>query len=163
MGTEAEGLFNFSFWGYVLPGFLITIQGFFLKGTILNGEVRWLPIGSFILSGIFFALAGFLATITSGSSFSAVVHEVGILGSFFFFVVAGLTISDQLKADQYWRPVYWKQIVLVWLAVIFIIIRGIESIDGLAQKLYYLTYFLWAAVFSIKAMTLRNNNLSWLF
>jgi len=43
----------------------------------------------------------------------------------------------------------------VWCAVIFIILRGIESIDGLAQKLNFLTYFIWVAVFSIKAMALQ--------
>ncbi len=98
---------------------------------------------------------GFPAASAGRSAFSAFIHEAAILGNFFFFLVAGLTISDQLKADENWRPVYWKQIIIVWCAVIFIILRGIESIDGLAQKLNFLTYFLWVAVFSIKAMALQ--------
>lgn len=149
---------NFGFWGYIVPGLLIAMQGFYLKETIIDGGVRWLPIGSFILSGVFFALGAF-PPIESGSlSFFGAIHEVGVMGNYFFFLVAGLTISDQLKADEKWRPVFWKQTVLLWCAMLMIILRGIESIDGLAQKLNLFFYFLWVAVFSIRGMVLQNKS-----
>ncbi|MEQ9424969.1 MAG: hypothetical protein RJQ09_11155 [Cyclobacteriaceae bacterium] len=144
----------FGLFGYVIPGCLVAYQGYVLKQKILGGLVSWLPMIAFISFGIFLAIGGIMPVSSSGEAH--ILQTFSELGSFFFFLIAALTINAQLKLDLEWKSLHVPNTLLLWLVAIVTFFQEVEGIGGLMNKVAIFGGYFWVAIFSYRSFKLTS-------
>lgn len=131
--------------GYILPGFLISAfsRGWYLSLYPQSGSK--LPFYSLCLSGAFMSLSGFFpGDFEQRNSLTMLLHSIGSLGSYLFFLVAAFSSVRHMKKQAQWQTSVKLSLVFTWGSIL----AGswgllVPQWPGVGQRLVFGFYFLW--------------------
>ncbi|MCR9287275.1 MAG: DUF998 domain-containing protein [Bacteroidetes bacterium] len=129
--------------GYITVGALISIFAIGLsKNVNPNGKGK-LAFWGLFLSGIFMSLSGiFPGDFDDRTSMTMILHTIGSLGSFLFFLIAAFSYPKQFKKSDYWKKAINPSLILTILSIVSGFLRT-GNTPGLGQRIGFGFYFLW--------------------
>jgi hypothetical membrane protein len=143
--VDALNKWYWNFFGYILPGFLISIYALGLHRAISNGKVSKVTLVSLFLSGLLMALSGiFSADMDDRQSSTSVLHTIGSIGCYLFFLVAAFSYPRVMKTSAYWSDAIKPTLLFTWLTILsgswyFIF----PNMPGVGQRIVFFFFFLW--------------------
>ena len=143
--VDAYNRMTWNLIGYILVGSLISLFGFGLyRGVARETEGGTkLPLYGLILSGAFMALSGiFPGNFEDRTSMTMVMHAVGSIGSFFFFLLAAFTYPTVLNKTYFWKKAHIPSIGIAVLCIVSGFLRTGEM-PGIGQRIGFLLFFIW--------------------
>lgn len=148
---DAPNLWAWNILGYVLPGITIALLGIALY-RVFPSHPRRSKFAAFGLVGfgLLMALSGaFPANMSDLSSTTSEVHILCAMGSFPFFLVAGLLYPKIFLANGNWKWVSVPSLVLVMLSIASGLLRFWGDYPGVGQRVTFVAVFLWLLFVSI--------------
>ncbi len=138
--------------GYVVPGILIAIFAVGLFQSMSRSNDRSLPLIGLVLSGLFMSLSGFFpADMENRRSITSIVHMVGSIGSYIFYLVSAFTSPKLMRQTSFWRSAAMPSLILVWGTVFF---GGwyfvFPELPGIGQRITFSIYFIWIILLASK-------------
>jgi hypothetical membrane protein len=142
---DAPNKWTWNILGYILTGVLIAIYSFGLFKNISNGQGSKWPLIGFGFSGLFMSLSGiFPGDFNNRQSTTMLLHTVGSVGSYIFFLIGAFTYPKQMKKSEYWKKAINPTLIFTWLTIIFGAWPFIfTSFPSVGQRLVFFFYLLW--------------------
>ncbi len=131
--------------GYVIPGVLIAVFGFGLYKNIVREKASKLPLIGIVFSGLFMSLSGvFPGDLDNRESLTMLLHRIGSIGCYVFFLLGAFTYPKQMKKTNYWRRAIKPSLLFTWLTIVF----GnwafvVPEMPGVGQRIVFALYFMW--------------------
>jgi hypothetical membrane protein len=143
--ADAPDKWVWNIFGYIIPGILISIFAFGLFKNIVTDRSTKLPLIGIALSGLLMAVSGvFPGDFDNRQSTTMLLHTVGSLGSYLFFLIGAFTYPKQMKKSGYWKKSIKPTLVFTWLTILFgswpLIFTSFPSVG---QRLVFFFYLLW--------------------
>lgn len=143
-------IWNFS--GYFLTGILIALYAVGLyKNLAVNTSSR-LPLYGILLSGVFMSISGiFAGDFDNPQSTTMLIHTLGSIGSYIFFLIGAFTYPKLMSQSEYWKSVKKPTLLFTILTIVFggwFIV--FPNIPGLGQRIVFFFYFSWIFYTGIK-------------
>jgi hypothetical membrane protein len=131
--------------GYFVPGIAIAVFSFGLYRNISPHKTNKWPLIGMAGSGLFMALSGiFPGDMDNRQSFTMIMHLVGSMGSYFFFLVGAFTFAKQMKASSHWKASSKITLVITWCTILLGSLSYLlPQTPGVGQRLVFLFYFMW--------------------
>lgn len=154
---DAPNKWMWNFFGYILTGILIAIYSFGLYRNIALTKSSKLPLYGILFSGIFMAVSGiFPADMDDRQSTTMLLHTVGSLGSYIFFLIGAFTYPKLMDKTDYWKRAKRPTLIFTFLTILFGAWPFVfPNIPGLGQRIVFFFYFAWIFYTGIK---LYNNS-----
>ena len=142
---DAPNKWTWNILGYILTGVLIAIYSFGLFKHISNGQGSKWPLIGCCFSGVFMSLSGiFPGDFDNRQSTTMLLHTVGSVGSYIFFLIGAFTYPNQMKKSEYWKKAINPTLIFTWLTIIFGAWPFIfTSFPSVGQRLVFFFYLLW--------------------
>jgi len=142
--------------GYILPGALISVFSIGLYRAVAVRKSSKLPLVGIALSGAFMALSGvFPGDFDDRQSATMLLHTVGSLGCFIFFLLGAFSYPKLMRANPDWKKVATPSLVITWLAIVFGAWPFLfPEFPAVGQRLVFLFYFAWIAYTAIRLHSL---------
>jgi hypothetical membrane protein len=142
---DAPNKWTWNILGYILTGVLIAIYSFGLFKNISNAQGSKWPLIGFGFSGLFMSLSGiFPGDFNNRQSTTMLLHTVGSVGSYIFFLIGAFTYPKQMKKSEYWKKAINPTLIFTWLTIIFGAWPFIfTSFPSVGQRLVFFFYLLW--------------------
>ncbi|NBW36298.1 MAG: DUF998 domain-containing protein [Cytophagia bacterium] len=142
---DAPNKWFWNFFGYILPGLLISVYGYGLFKAIAQQGRGKMPLISLVLSGLFMTLSGvFPADMDNRQSVTSLLHSVGSMGCYLFFLLGAFTFPKLMKDTAYWSLAIRPTLVFTWLTIFF---GGwyfvFPNMPGVGQRIIFFFYLLW--------------------
>jgi len=138
--------------GYIIPGILISVFSYGLfKGVTDSSKSKWPLIGIF-LSGLFMIISGvFPGDFDNRESTTMILHTIGSIGSYIFFLIGAFTYPRLMKQSAYWKTAIVPSLTLTWLTIFFGNWQFVfPEMPGAGQRIVFCFYFLWIAFNAVK-------------
>ncbi len=138
--------------GYIIPGVLIAIYSVGLYRNVAIAKTSRLPLFGIALSGIFMSLSGiFPGDFDDRESFTMLMHTIGSIGSYIFFLIGAFTYPKLMNKTAYWKRAKAPTLTLTFLTIIFGAWSFVfPNIPAAGQRIVFLLYFLWIAYTATK-------------
>ncbi len=138
--------------GYILPGLLITIYSFGLYRNIKSEQSGKLPFWGIFMSGIFMAISGFFpGDFVERNSASMLIHTMGSIGSYLFFLFSAFTYPRHMKENMYWKKAIKPTLFFTWMTIVFGSWTFIfPKFPGVGQRIVFAFFFLWIMYTAVK-------------
>lgn len=145
--------------GYITIGLLISVFAVGLRKSVNPNGGGKLAFWGLLLSGFFMALAGvFPGDFNDRESATMLMHTIGSLGSFFFFVIAAFSYPKQFKKSVYWKAAIIPSLVFTVLCILSGFIRT-DDAPGISQRIGFGFYFLWIAYLGYMLIKMRSEKI----
>lgn len=142
---DVKNRWVFNLFGYIIPGLMVSLFGYGLFQYLKeNNSNKW-PLIGIVGSGLFMALAGiFPGDFEDRYSTTMILHSIGSVGSYVFFLIGAFTFPRLMNKISYWNNVRWIGLTITWLSIvcgnwIFIF----PEIPGVGQRIGFGIYFFW--------------------
>lgn len=144
--------------GYIVPGAVVSLAGQSLSGPFASTRLGWFATRSLIASGLMMVLSGvFPGDFVQRTSLTMILHTVGSLGCFLFFLMAGFSFPViWWRYGMPWRAYAWPSMALVLLSIASGLLRDSQT-PGIGQRLGFLCFFVWIAGVGCM-LWIRNSN-----
>ena len=131
--------------GYILVGLMITVYSFGLFNNVSDRKKSKLPLIGLAGSGLFMAMSGvFPGDFDNRQSTTMVLHTIGSLGSYSFFLLGAFTYPQLMKKSAYWSQAVKPTLTFTWLTILFGVWPFIFSeIPAVGQRIVFFFYLLW--------------------
>ena len=142
---DAPNKWFWNFFGYIIPGLLISIYSIGLYKSIAQKNSSKLPLIGIFLSGFFMTFSGiFPADMENRTSTNTILHMVGSYGSYIFFLIGAFTYPKLIKLNSYWKSSNLPLLTFVWLTIVFGSWYWIfPNIPSVGQRITFFFYFAW--------------------
>ena len=149
---DAPNKWLWNFFGYILTGILIAIYSFGLYRNIAVTKSSKLPLYGILFSGVFMAVSGiFPADMDDRQSTTMLLHTVGSLGSYIFFLIGAFTYPKLMDKSDYWKRAKRPTLIFTFLTILFGAWPFVyPNIPGLGQRIVFFFYFAWIFYTGIK-------------
>ena len=143
--VDAPNKWIWNSFGYILTGLLIAIYAFGLYKNMKVEKSSKLPLYGILLSGVFMAIAGiFPGDFNNKQSTTMLLHTVGSIGSYIFFLIGAFTYVKLMNKTDYWKRAKKPTLIFTYLTIAFGAWPFIFSnIPSLGQRIVFFFYFLW--------------------
>ncbi|WP_375580090.1 DUF998 domain-containing protein [Marivirga tractuosa] len=150
--VDAPNKRMWNLFGYIIPGLLISVYSIGLYKSVATEKSSKLPLIGIFLSGFFMTISGiFPADLDNRSSTTSLLHMVGSLGSYLFFLIGAFSYPKLMRAKDYWKNSNLPLLIFVWLSIIFGSWNWIfPNIPSVGQRIVFFFYFSWIVYTSIK-------------
>lgn len=134
--------------GYVLPGIAVACLGAASRQALPNSR-RALSVSlSIALSGFFLAFAGiFPGDFEQRHSPTMILHTVGSLLSYAFFLIGGFALAGLSAELPIWQRLHRALLVVLVLSILTGFLR-VGAFPGLGQRLTFLCYWVWIFLYA---------------
>ena len=159
--VDAPRKWIWNFFGYFLPGVLITVYSVGLYNNMATQESGKWPLYGIFLSGFFMALSGiFPGDFDNPESITMILHIAVSFGSYLFFLVGAFTFSKDMDKLDYWKSTKKPTLIFTYLTILFgTWVFIFPDIPAFGQRIVFFFYFLWIFYTATKLHN-RNNNIS---
>jgi hypothetical membrane protein len=142
---DAPNKWAWNILGYIVPGILISVYSFGLYKNIAPENSSKLPLIVILLRGIFMSFSGiFSGDFNNRQSTTMLLHTLGSLGSYLFFLIGAFTFPRQMKKSSYWKSAIKSTLIFTWLTILFgswvFIFPGYPAVG---QRIVFIFYFSW--------------------
>ena len=143
--VDAPNKWIWNSFGYILTGLLIAVYAFGLYKNMEVEKSSKLPLYGILLSGVFMAIAGiFPGDFNNKQSTTMLLHTVGSIGSYIFFLIGAFTYVKLMNKTDYWKKAKKPTLIFTYLTIAFGAWPFIFSnIPSLGQRIVFFFYFLW--------------------
>lgn len=150
--VDAPNKWLWNFFGYILTGVLIAIYAVGLYKNVAVVKSSNLPLYGILLSGIFMVISGiFPADMDDRQSTTTLLHTVGSIGSYIFFLIGAFTYPKLMKKSDYWTTAKKTTLIFTYLTIVFgAWFLVFPNIPALGQRIVFFFYFLWIFYTAIK-------------
>ncbi len=138
--------------GYILTGILIVIYGIGLYKNMSIKTSNKLPLIGILLSGIFMIISGiFPGDFENRQSLSMLLHTIGSIGSYIFFLIGAFTYPKLMNKLNYWKTAKKPTLIFTYASILFGAWPFVfPNILALGQRIVFFFYFLWIFYTAIK-------------
>lgn len=141
--VDAPNRWVWNICGYIIPGTIVASLGLGLGGQFRHTKGAKLVPYSLAASGLLMAVSGvFPGDFEDRTSLTMVMHAIGSIGSFVFFLVCGSSIPWLLRRVPEWKAFAWPSLALVLMSIATGLLRS-GSAPGIGQRLGFACFFLW--------------------
>lgn len=143
--TDAPNKWIWNGLGYIIPGILISVFSRGWYQSLYSGSGSKLPFYSLCLNGVLMVLSGiFPGDFEHRTSLTMLLHSIGSLGSYLFFLLAAFGSIRHAKGNTHWQTSVKFSLLLTWLSIL----SGSWGIlfpqwPGAGQRFVFGFYFLW--------------------
>ena len=157
---DAPNKWLWNSFGYILTGILITIYAIGLYKDIAVMKSSKLPLYGILLSGVFMVVSGiFPGDFDNRQSATMLLHTLGSLGSYIFFLIGAFTYSRVMNKSYYWREAKKPTLIFTYLTVVFGAWAFVfPNAPALGQRIVFFFYFLWIFYTALKLYNQRKGN-----
>lgn len=157
---DAPNKWTWNLLGYIVPGILISVYSIGLNKNFAPKNFLRLPFISIFLSGIFMSLSGiFPGDFTNRQSSTMLLHTLGSLGSYVFFLIGAFTFPGQMKRSDYWKSAVAPTLAFTWLTILFgSWVFLFPNYPAVGQRFVFFFYFLWIAYTAFKLLRQKGND-----
>ena len=148
--------------GYILPGLLISFYAFGLYKNVAEERSSKTALYGILLSGIFMIISGiFPGDFDNRQSTTMLLHTVGSMGSYVFFLIGAFTYPKLMDKTDYWKTAKKPTLIFTYLTILF----GawafvVPNIPALGQRIVFFFYFLWIFYTAVKLYKHPKNSVS---
>ncbi|MDO5506629.1 MAG: DUF998 domain-containing protein [Pseudoxanthomonas suwonensis] len=148
---DAPNLWIWNIFGYVLPGFTVSLLGLALYRIFPSHPKRSaIAAIGLLVFGLLMALSGvFPADMSDLSAPTSRLHIAGAMGSYPAFLVSGFLYPKLFAAHSEWRWASKPSLILVVLSVASGPLRFLGDAPGLGQRITFATVFAWLILVSV--------------
>lgn len=149
---DAPHKWIWNIFGYIIPGFLISIYSIGLYKFVATKNSSKLPLTGIFLSGFFMAFSGFFpADMEDRTATTTILHMIGSYGSYIFFLIGAFTYPKLMKPNSYWKSINLPLLIFVWTTILFGSWHYIfPNIPSVGQRITFFFYFAWISYSAIK-------------
>jgi hypothetical membrane protein len=142
---EAPNKWYWNIFGYILPGVFISIFSIGLYESTSTSKSSKLPLIGFFLSGVMMILSGvFPGDFEHRSSPTMVMHTIGSIGCYIFFLLGAFSYRSIMKKNPYWKFTIRPSLILTWLTIVFGSWQFVfPEMPGAGQRIVFSLYYLW--------------------
>jgi hypothetical membrane protein len=142
---DAPNKWTWNILGYIVPGFLISVYSFGLYKNIAPENSSKLPLIGIFLSGVLMSFSGiFPGDFNNRQSTTMLLHTVGSLGSYLFFLIGAFTFPKQMKKSSYWKSAITPTLTFTWLTIVFgSWVFIFPNYPAVGQRIVFVFYFSW--------------------
>ncbi|MCC4213057.1 DUF998 domain-containing protein [Leeuwenhoekiella parthenopeia] len=150
--VDAPNKHIWNFIGYFLTGILIAFYSIGLYKNVTVTKSSQLPLYGILLSGIFMSISGiFAGDFDNPQSTTMVIHTIGSIGSYIFFLIGAFTYPKVMSQTEYWISAKKPTLLFTLLTIVFgTWFIAFPNIPALGQRIVFLFYFLWIFYTGIK-------------
>lgn len=150
--VDAPNKWIWNVFGYIIPGVLIAIYSVGLYKNVAITKTTRLPLFGILLSGIFMSISGiFPGDFDDRESLTMLMHTIGSIGSYIFFLLGAFTYPKLMNKTDYWKCVKKPTLIFTFLTILFGAWGFVfPNIPAAGQRIVFLLYFLWIAFTAIK-------------
>lgn len=149
---DAPNKWIWNFFGYIIPGILISLFSYGLYNNVADTSKNKWPLAGIFLSGLFMTISGiFPGDFDKRESITMILHTIGSIGSYIFFLVGAFTFPSLMKQSAYWKTAVLPSLTLTWLTIVFGSWQFVfPDMPGAGQRIVFGFYFLWMAFNAVK-------------
>lgn len=143
--VDAPFKWMWNIFGYIIPGLFIAGYSIGLYKNVSSNSGSKLPLIGFLLSGLFMSFSGiFPGDFELKQSTTMILHSIGSLGSYVFFLVGAFAYPRQMKKSEFWKHSVKPTLIFTWLTILFGAWPFIfPEIPGVGQRVVFFFYLSW--------------------
>ncbi|NOS94270.1 MAG: DUF998 domain-containing protein [Cyclobacteriaceae bacterium] len=156
---DAPNAWIWNLFGYILPGFCISVFSYGLHKEIQHANSSRWPLIGLMGSGIFMSISGiFPGDFENWQSLTMLLHTLGSFGSYSLFLIAAFTYPKQMVLSDYWKSSIVPIKVFTWLTILFGAWPFIFTATPAAgQRFVFFFYFAWILGMSFRLYRMNAN------
>jgi hypothetical membrane protein len=156
---DAPDKWTWNILGYIIPGILISIFSFGLYKNIAPPGASKMPLIGTATSGVFMSISGvFPGDFDNKQSSIMLLHTIGSVGSYLFFLIGAFNYPKQMKKSKYWKKAIKPTLIFTWMTIIFgSWVFVFPRYPAVGQRIVFMFYFLWITYTAYKLYKVKDS------